>query len=151
MATVPANVTWMAPASRVAGDRLLKQRQRIAVVAKEAEQQAVIIQAEKHLEQRVKELETLLERLIGDLPKIVPGGGGGKRMVAKVLQRDFPEFFIELLPAAAPLTGDEYVHILQNGEHVRTTINAIAAVVAYGTMDFTTAGHSGLVVLLEDV
>lgn len=91
----PTRKGWTPPAARIEGDRLLRARQaqqrgidavaaRVAATEQEErEEQADLVVKVDHLNEKV-------DRLFVDIPKIIPAGGGGKRMVAKVLDRDFP-------------------------------------------------------------
>jgi hypothetical protein len=95
MAQLPVSrQRWTPPAARLEGDRLLKaraaqQRVKDAALQATAEAKMVEAQAEKHLAETVDKLEEDLKRLTDNIPKIMPAGGGGRRMVRKVLAKDY--------------------------------------------------------------
>lgn len=85
---------WTPPPARVMGDRLLKAKQAEQRI-RDAEAKAkaeIAQQAEEEkadLREKVEEVEERFDRLVGDLPKMMPASGGGKRTIKKVLERDF--------------------------------------------------------------
>jgi len=87
---------WQKPLARIEGERILKARameQRVLEqkAKVEAEAKRVEEMESQKLDEKVDDLREQLDRLTNDLPKIIPSGGGGKRMVAKVLARDYPD------------------------------------------------------------
>lgn len=93
MAQLPVSrQRWTPPAARLEGDRLLKaraaqQRVRDAAVQAEAEAKVALAQEEKVLGEKVDDLEKAVETLIGNIPKMLPASGGGRRTIEKVLRR----------------------------------------------------------------
>lgn len=85
---------WTPPPARVMGDRLLKAKQAEQRI-RDAEAKAkaeIAQQAEEEkadLREEVEGLEERFDRLVSDLPKMMPASGGGKRTIKKVLGRDF--------------------------------------------------------------
>lgn len=87
---------WQKPLARIEGERILKARameQRVLEQKAKVEAEASRVEEmeSQKLDEKVDDLREQLDRLTNDLPKLLPAGGGGKRMVAKVLARDFPD------------------------------------------------------------
>ncbi len=97
MARVPqvaGNGRWTPPAARIRGEKILaarKAQERIAAaeLQRRSEEMVKEAEAEKKIEDKVEALDDKIDQLIQDLPRILPAGGGGKRMVEKVLRRDY--------------------------------------------------------------
>jgi len=93
---IPVRTKWTPPPARVEGDRLLKaraaeQRVRNAAVQAEAQKERTKEILGQELGTKVDELEETVDRLIDNLPRIIPnGGGGGRKTVKYVLERDYP-------------------------------------------------------------
>ena len=87
---------WQKPLARIEGERILKARameQRVLEQKAKVEAEASRVEEmeSQKLDEKVDDLREQLDRLTDNIPKIIPGGGGGKRMVAKVLARDYPD------------------------------------------------------------
>lgn len=85
---------WQKPLARIEGERILKARameQRVLEQKAKVEAEASRVEEmeSQKLDEKVEDLREQLDRLTNDLPKIIPSGGGGKRMVKKVLERDY--------------------------------------------------------------
>jgi len=93
---IPVRTKWTPPPARVEGDRLLKaraaeQRVRNAAVQAEAQKERTKEILGQELGTKVEKLEDTVDRLIDNLPRIIPnGGGGGRKTVKYVLDRDYP-------------------------------------------------------------
>ena len=90
---------WQKPLARIEGERILKARameQRVLEQKAKVEAEASRVEEmeSQKLDEKVDDLREQLDRLTDDLPKILPAGGGGKRMVAKVLARDYPDLTV---------------------------------------------------------
>lgn len=96
MARVPqvANGRWTPPPARLKGEKILAARraeeQRAIVELKQrAEKMAEEARQEQSLEDKLRELKEQIDQLTRDLPRILPGGGGGRRTIQKILHRDY--------------------------------------------------------------
>lgn len=141
MARVPKPArpgAWTPPLARIEGDRLLKARQaeqrvREAQAKVEMEARRVEEMESQKLDEKVDDLRTQLNRLTEDLPKILPSGGGGKRMVAKVLARDYPD--LTVFEGLAKTDGNFVVAngadwTVENGATARASLGLGTAAVA---------------------
>jgi hypothetical protein len=151
MARVPTLArpsAWQPPQARIDGDRLLKARQAEQRVMEakakvEAEAKRVEEMESQKLDEKVDDLREQLDRLTSDLPKIIPSGGGGKRMVERVFQRDRQRYqdalgIDDISKTEAQFDKDGYVYSLTAGPHdVATKI--------YGELDDTRSNAKSLV------
>jgi len=93
---IPVRTKWTPPPARVEGDRLLRARAselrvRDAAVQTEAQKERTKEILGQELGTKVEKLEDTVDRLIDNLPRIIPnGGGGGRKTVKYVLERDYP-------------------------------------------------------------
>jgi len=94
---IPARTKWTPPPARIEGDRLLKaraaeQRVRNAAVQAETQKERTKEILGQELGTKVEKLEDTVDRLIDNLPRIIPnGGGGGRKTVKYVLERDYAD------------------------------------------------------------
>lgn len=154
MARVPTAArprAWTPPLARIEGDRLLKARQaeqrvREAQAKVEMEARRVEEMESQKLDEKVDELRTQLDRLTDDLPKILPSGGGGKRMVAKVLARDYPDLSVfEGLSKADGnfIVADGSAWTVESGATARASLGLGTAATTAAT-DYATAAQGAL-------
>lgn len=121
---------WQKPLARIEGERILKARameQRVLEQKAKVEAEASRVEEmeSQKLDEKVDDLREQLDRLTDDLPKILPAGGGGKRMVAKVLARDYPDLTVfEGLSKADGniVVGDGTNWVVENGATARASL-----------------------------
>lgn len=149
--TAPRPRAWTPPQARIDGDRLLKARQAEQRVMEakakvEAEAKRVEEMESQKLDEKVDDLREQLDRLTNDLPKILPSGGGGKRMVAKVLARDYPD--LNVFEGLAKADGNFVVAdgtnwTVKGGEEAREALGLGTAATTDATA-YATAAQGGL-------
>lgn len=103
---------WTPPAARLEGERTLKL---IAETRRAADEPPAVKIKTATIEERLSDLERDIRELVADWPKVTNSGGGGKRMVAKVLARDFnisgalPAIHVGTTAPAHPQVNDLWV------------------------------------------
>lgn len=147
-----AQQKWTAPAARLEGERTLA---RMAAVKRAIDEPPAVKIKVATIEERLADLERDIRAPVADLPKIVPAGGGGKRMVAKVLARDFPSLaavgdmtfgtaaeadIIDFATAAQGLKADSALQSAAIG----VTVQGYSATLAGTTASFTIAKDTKL-------
>lgn len=134
MAKLPDfRTTTQLSAARMEGDRILADKRRQEQIARERQaiekaKDEIATEVRDELDDEIDALKEGIDRLKETWPKGIRAGGGGRRTIARVLERDFPELLHA--PSYPTRAAAEAARI-----HVHTT--------AFRTLGYATPGDGG--------